>query len=91
MSSMRELLERHLAAGLDEFKGLHITGSIPVRQEIINEVLAELVQHGTAARPTDGRTVDAPAFGVSDALRLVTRAEVKAHAGSITVEFELRV
>lgn len=91
MSSMRELIAKHLASGLQEFQGLHITGSIPVRQEVINEFLAELVQHGIAQQPPSSDSAETPVFGVNDALRLVKRAEVKATQGRITVEFELRV
>jgi hypothetical protein len=88
---MRDLIEKHLANGFQEFQGLHITGSIPVRQEVINEFLAELVQHGMADRPASIDSAATPVFSVSDALRLVKRAEVKAIQGSVIVEFELRV
>lgn len=91
MPSMRDLVEKHLANGLDEFKGLHISGSIPVRQEIINEFLAELVQSGLVNHFTGTDAPPPRSFGLNDALRLVKRAEVKANQGIITVEFELQV
>ncbi len=91
MPSIRDLVEKHLANDLDEFKGLRISGSIPVRQELINELLAELVQNGIAQRTTNDDMREASLFGINDALRLVKHVEIKTSAGSITVEFELRV
>ena len=44
---IRETLGRH--NGLADFAGLRVTGTVPIKQEIVNGLIAELLQSGQAA------------------------------------------
>ena len=43
---MTDLLNKYISNGFADFKGLTITGSIPIKQEVVNELIAELLQKG---------------------------------------------
>ena len=52
-----DLIRRNLANGLADFEGLHIEGSIPVKTELINSLIADVLANGLptkkAKSPTD--------------------------------------
>ena len=48
---MKELIEKYLAGGLSEFEGLEVTGSVPVKQEVVNEFIATFLQSMTEEKP----------------------------------------
>ncbi len=41
---MRELLDSFLEIGLADFEGLQISGTIPVKTELINEIIADFLK-----------------------------------------------
>lgn len=43
---MQELLNKYIANGFSDFAGLDIVGVIPIKQEIINQLIAEILQAG---------------------------------------------
>ena len=91
MSIITDLLEKYRANGFAEFHGLHIVGKIPVAQEVVNEVIAELLRqsrtmpagHGAAHQP--GTTP----LNMQELAHLVRRAEITAADGKVTLDFEL--
>jgi len=93
---MADLLNKYIANGFADFKGLTITGSIPIKQEVINELIAELLQKGinlsptpcSGASPTPRLNLN---LNVNDLLKFVKRAEVKADDGKLTLDCEIRV
>jgi len=98
---MLNLINKYLANGLSDFPGLHVTGTIPVKQEIVNEFIAEILRQGTNSAAHAGQEMPAPDSSspspvnvlphAGDLIGLVKKAEIKADAGRITVEFEIRV
>lgn len=86
---MIELLRKYAANGFSDFRGLSISGQIPVKQELINEVLAEVLQMRTAPAPT--AETAASAIDTKMLLSLVKKVEVHADSGVLTVNFDLRV
>ena len=91
---MAHLLNKYISNGFADFKGLMITGSIPIKQEVINELIAEVLQKGISPSPTTGSDASSTPrlnLNVNDLLKLVKRAEVKADDGKITLDCEIRV
>lgn len=103
---MDELIKKLLSEDLAALEGLHVTGSVPVRQELINEVIATVLAEGLPTKkkadPSDA-PAPAPVAPISSSggskkvrldpnvlLSLVKRAEIKADDGKITFEFEIR-
>lgn len=91
MSIISDLLKKYRANGFAEFRGLHIEGKIPVAQEVINEVIAELLRQNRAM-PTGHEAAQQPSttpLNVQELAHLVRRAEITAADGKVTLDFEL--
>jgi len=91
---MQDLLSRLIASGFAEFQGLNITGSVPIKQEVINELIAEVLQNaGKSEAPPESAAGAAslPRIEASALLELIKRAEIKADDGKIILEFDIRV
>lgn len=52
-----DLIRRNLENGLADFEGLHIEGNIPIKTELINSLIADVLANGLptkkSKRPTD--------------------------------------
>ena len=89
---MKELLEKILAAGAKELAGLEIEGTIPIRQELINEALREGLKQGLTKEieiPGDAKPPEAAQ--INALLAHVKRAEVIADSGKLTLTFHIKV
>jgi hypothetical protein len=88
---MQTLIQKYLARGFSDFPGLTISGTIPIRQELINELIADVLLAAGADEPKEppvpGRM---PGVSPQAVLKIVKKLEVRADAGLITVEFQLR-
>lgn len=85
---MIHLLQKYAANGFADFRGLNITGTVPVKQELINEVLAESLKLAASAVPA--KSSEAPAIDPKVFLGLVKKAQVRAEAGVLILDFEVR-
>jgi hypothetical protein len=88
---MPTLLQRLLRREFRDLSGLTISGSIPLNESLLNELLADALA-GLAARdpspqPSAG---DTPA-DLAPLARLVKRAQVRIDANALTLDFELSV
>lgn len=86
---MIHLLQKYAANGFADFRGLRISGTVPVKQELINEVIAESLK--LAIAPAIDKESTAPPVDPKVFLSLVKKAEVRADAGVVIVDFELGV
>jgi hypothetical protein len=84
---MKELIEKALAGGLKELAGLELNGTIPIRQELINEVIAETLESGVP----EIKKVERPVVDVNTLLPHVKKAEVSAENGKLTLHFEIKI
>lgn len=100
---MDELIKKLMQSGLAELEGLHITGTVPVRQELVNDAIQGFLRD--AATPKAAADVadaaqttakaakaasSAPSLPKEVILGMVKRAEVKMHEGQLVVEFEIQ-
>lgn len=83
---MRDLLQRNLANGFADFPGLSLSGRIPVKEELINQLIAEFLQKQSDPKQPSS----ASASDMSGILRMVKKAAIHADAGVVTLELELR-
>jgi hypothetical protein len=82
---MDEWLKEQLARGFGDFAGTTISGSIPVKEELINQLIARyLAQGGT---PAPSRLPVNP----GQLARFVRSATVHAEPGVVTLRFEIGV
>lgn len=81
---MKELIESALAGGLKDLAGLELSGTIPVKQELINEALQRAIETPLPAPP--GAKIDGKAL-----LPYVKKAKIDAHDGKLTLIFEIKV
>lgn len=97
---MNELLIRLLTENPDALKGLRVTGTIPLREDLVNEalgaVLADL-QKPAAAPPAASGASAAPSAAAAPALDArafaphLRTAKVSFRDGAAVLDFEVRV
>lgn len=90
---MDELLRRLAANGFADLEGLQVTGTLPVRQDIVNDILADVVrtqQAGGAAGTPGTATKPNPAGEGVNWWKLVSRLQVRLTEGRAHIDFELR-
>ena len=79
---MQEWLKEQLARGFADFKGTTLTGAVPIKEELINKLIAQyLAQAGREAKPGTGPDT-------AQLLRFVRSATVHAEPGVVTLRFE---
>lgn len=86
--SFEDLVQGWAARGFADFPGLAIDGSIPLKQELVNQLIAEFLRSPPAA-------ASSPRPGVPEPLRLallqmIKKLEVRATEGVITLQVEVR-
>jgi hypothetical protein len=92
---IQDIIDGFVRNGLADFEGLEIRGSIPVKQELLNELLAAALRAPTNPAGSDASAPAPPAApagaAMIDLLRsLVKTAEIKATDGAFTLNFEMR-
>ena len=80
---MKELIESALAGGLKDLAGLELSGTIPVKQELINEALQLALE--SPPPPTS------PKFDGKALLPYVKKAKIDANNGKLTLTFEIKI
>lgn len=103
---MQDIISKLTANDFAALKGLTINGRVPVQEQVINELITEFLQRNQAPQASTTTTPNAeaaappqsaapstskPNIGMSDAIRFVKKAEVKADAGKIIIEFEIAI
>jgi len=53
---MKQLIEKLIASNFADFEGLQISGTVPVTQELMNEVLAEVLKGGASTSDASADT-----------------------------------
>lgn len=82
---MNEWVQKQLDSGFADFKGLSVDASVPLRDELVNELLAEALRSsGAPARPSGGPDL-------RPLLRFVEKAQVKTADGVMVLDVALRV
>ena len=96
---MDELLQQLSANDFAMIEGLQVTGTLPVRQDIINELLTDLLQKQQAGVSTDNAapassptpsSPSKPAAAKINWAKLVSKLQVQLKEGKLVVDFELR-
>ena len=80
---MREWIEAQLGSGLPAFAGTSIAGTVALKQELLNDLLARWL----AEAQTPGATPASPDF--SQSIRVIKSAAVRAETGTVLVDFEI--
>jgi hypothetical protein len=82
---MDEWWRQQIASGFAAFRGAQVSGSVPISDRLLNELIQQWLATAAAGRVEAGpRDVEALA-------RLVRRVSVAASEGVLTVEFEVGV
>jgi hypothetical protein len=89
---MKDWIDKQLAGGLPAFEGLVLTGEVPLRDEVLNQVIAELLRGG-GGKPAPTATQPTPTakFDPQKLLHFVKRLEVKTSEGAIWLRFDVKV
>ncbi len=96
---MDELMRRISANDFAEIEGLQVTGTLPVRQDIVNEIVTSLLQNtktgGTPGTPPPSSQLSSsqPSGAAGSGInwwKLVDRLDVQLSEGKLILGFELR-
>jgi len=82
---MREWIDAQLAAGLPAFAGSTVSGTLAVKQELLNELIAKWLANDTRLGGGGAR------FDVSKARAAVKHARIRGEAGTILLDFDIRI
>ncbi len=85
---MQDLLQAHIANGFAAFTGAVVTASIPVKDTLLNELIASYLTQARSGSPATGAS---SAFDVQQVLPLVRTVTVQAGPGVVTLHVELAV
>jgi hypothetical protein len=86
---MTNFFQTLASRGFRDLSGLTISGVVPVKQALINELLADFLSGSlTSGQPRQDATERS--FDPRELLQLVKKLEVRIESGAITVEFEVR-
>jgi hypothetical protein len=85
---MNPWLQKLIDTNFRDFEGLSISGQIPVKDQVLNELLADALRQAQqpAAAPPSTDKPDLRPF-----LKLVKKAEVRAVNGAIVLDFQVGV
>ncbi|MBC8137134.1 MAG: hypothetical protein H8F28_14740 [Fibrella sp.] len=89
--------EKYLQNDLADFAGLHISGTLPVKQEILNDllqtVLTDMQSPGSTPTPAsqDKATNGASGMDPKRLLKFVKKAEIRAEEGRLVLDFDVHV
>lgn len=89
---MHEWLRTHVANRFAAFSGLAVSGTVPIREELLNELLADFLSADASSLAASGP----PAGGLTSAdvqglKALVRRVTIRAESGVVRVDFEIGV
>ena len=80
---MDELLRLLSANGFAEIEGLQVTGTLPVRQDIVNDVITGLLRDVQTGGMSGGAEDEVNLW------KLVNRLQVQLKEGKLIIDFEL--
>lgn len=83
---MREWFEAQLKAGLPAFAGSAVSGTLSVRQELLNELLTRWL-----ADSQKGGQASSPPVDLAQLTPLIKSAAVRAEPGRVLVDFSIAV
>jgi hypothetical protein len=81
---MQEWLQKQISTGFADFAGLAIAGKVPIKEDLINELLTAFLKDIPSPSPNAGTDF-------KPLLRFIKKASVRADAGVITLDFEIAV
>lgn len=88
--------EKYLANNLADFAGLRVSGTIPVKQEILNDLLQTVLTDMANPKPATSAAATTPAPPSSSIdprslVKFVKKAEIQAEAGRLVLYVDLAI
>jgi hypothetical protein len=83
-------LQKHIDNGFRDFEGLSITGQVPVKDTVLNELIGDALRSAQQPAATPVKQAGAPP-DLRPLLTLVKKAEVRAVNGAVVLDFHIGV
>ena len=77
-------LDKQIENGFADLRGLSISAHVPVKDQMLNELLTEALQGGTTPRSSSGPDL-------RSLVKFVRKAEVHAKEGALVLDIEIAV
>ena len=88
---MDEWLKAQMESGFSAFAGARLSGSIPLSEQLLNELLQEWLKNPAGFATPTARGPASPGTDISRWVKLVSEARVEVTAGTVTVKVEVKV
>ena len=93
---MQKIINQLLQNGLRDFEGATISGSIPIREEAINQLLLEFLRDfahpaSPTASPSTASQNASPQLPIQQLAQHVKNLSVKTEDGRLTLQFHIEV
>jgi hypothetical protein len=82
-------LQKQIDSGFRDFEGLSITGQVPLKDAVLNELIGDALQ--SAQRPAAAPVKQGTTPDLRPLLKLVKKAEVRAVNGAVVLDFHIGV
>jgi hypothetical protein len=86
---MNPWLQKHIDNNFRDFEGLSVSGHIPVKDQVLNELLSDALRQAQSSEPKP--TDPADKVDIRPFLKLLKKAEVRAVNGAIVLDFQIGV
>ena len=83
---MQDWLKTQLAAGFPALAGSAVSGTLAVKQELVNELLADLL-----LKSRTGASTPPPSNDLTALAKFVQTASVRAEPGTLLIDFKISV
>jgi hypothetical protein len=81
---MNQWLQKQIDNGFSDFKGLNVTATIPLRDALLNEIIADALRRPASESKT-------PGVDVRQYLGFVKKAEVHASEGVVALDVVIKI
>lgn len=85
------LIQELTANQFAKLAGLQVSGTIPLQQELVNQILRELLESRSAKGGQQGPSNEKSGVSLTDLAGLVKVVQVRAEPGVIYVDFDIAV
>jgi hypothetical protein len=88
---MNHWLQKQIDNDFSDFKGLNVTATIPLRDTLLNELIADMLRRSPAESRLPAGSQTPPGVDVRPYLRFVKKAEVHASEGIVELDVVIRI
>ena len=88
---MKQWMQRQFDTGFSDLKGLSIAARVPLKDDLVNELLTEVLRDIATKAPEPVAPVPASPVDMRTLVKFINKAEVHAEDGVIVIDVSIKV